>query len=805
MTFRGNTLPSLRRIFSFLLLGFLFTNFGGSGVVPAALAQGTRTWEQSKFDELTKGTATGVAIDSVGGLELAPGFKTLYGTPSTYIWGIAADGAGDLFVAAGAPARVYRITPDGTATIIFEPQELQVQAVTVGPGGVIYAGTAPDGKVYKIEHRRGGMGEGKTSSEKPDSGKGSEKSKDKSAEKDSDKDKEAAKPSLDPNWSATVYFAPGTKYIWDLVLDRAGNLYVATGDHGEIYKVTARGEHSLFFKSDETHIRTLALDGQENVIAGSDGSGLVYRISPAGEGFVLYSAPKKEITALALDHSGNIYAAAVGEKRAGPGGNAAGAAAMMAIGANAANATTTPTPGLTVTPAPGATAMTGPFAFPGGGANGGSDVYKIAPDGSPSRIWTSHEDIVYALAFDAHDRLLAGTGNRGHIFALTGEDEFSDLLKAPASQITGFAAAPGGALYASSSNLGKLFILGPASETEGTYESDVFDAKIFSRWGRAEFRGAGNVELFARSGNVDNPDRNWSAWRKVDWNKGAETGIPPARYAQWKAVLHSGSAKPDVESVTLNYLSKNIAPEIDEVTVQVGTRYSPMPRSSGLSIGADAAGSSFGGTSFGGSAFGGSTGAHFESPVPSSHDRDAIGVKWSAHDDNDDQLVYSVYYRGDGETRWLLLKDNLSDKAYSFDASLLPDGGYTVKVMASDAPSHSPGEALMAERESRRFEVDTTPPRIENLTADVESGQIHVRFRAEDGFSPIKKAEFSVDAGEWKYVEPVGKISDAKVEEYDFKVEVGKDASAASEHVVVLRVYDRYENLGAAKALVKSK
>jgi hypothetical protein len=789
MTFRGNKLQSLRRIFLFFffLVGFLFTTFGSWGA-PAALAQGTRTWEQSKFEELTKGTATGVAIDSVGGLELAPGFKTLYGTPSTYIWGIAADEAGNLYVAAGAPARVYWISPDGKATIIFEPQELQVQAVKVGPGGVIYAGTAPDGKVYKIEHKPRSVGEGKTSSEKPDTVKGSEKNK----------DKEAAKPSLDPSWSATVYFAPGTKYIWDLALDKAGDLYVATGDHGEIYKVTAKGEHSLYFKSDETHIRTLALDAQENVIAGSDGSGLVYRISPAGEGFVLYSAPKKEITALALDHAGNIYAAAVGEKRAVPGGSAAaGAAAMMAI---AANATAPPTPGITVTPAPSASAMTGPFAFPGGGASGGSDVYKIAPDGSPSRIWTSHEDIVYALAFDAHDRLVVGTGNRGHIFALTGADEFSDLLKAPASQITGFAAAPGGALFASSSNLGKLFVLGPALETEGTYESDVFDAKIFSRWGRAEFRGEGNVELFARSGNVDNPDRNWSAWKKVDWNKGAETGIPPARYAQWKAVLHSGSAKSGVESVTLNYLSKNIAPEIDEVTVQVGTRYSPMPRASGLSLGADTSASSFGG-----SAFGGSAGAHFESPVPSSHDRDAIGVKWSAHDENDDQLVYSIYYRGDGETRWLLLKDNLNDKAYSFDASLLPDGGYTVKVVASDAPSHSPGEALTADRESRRFEVDTTPPRIENLTASVESGQIHVRFRAEDGFSPIKKAEFSVDAGEWKYVEPVGKISDAKVEEYDFKVESWKDASAASDHVVVVRVYDRYENLGAAKTLVKGK
>jgi hypothetical protein len=803
MTFRGNTLQSLRRIFFSLLLGFLFTNFAGSGVVPAAFAQGTRTWEQSKFEDLTKGTATGVAIDSVGGLELAPAFKTLYGTPSTYIWGIAADDAENLYVAAGAPARVYRISPDGKAAIIFEPQELQVQAVKVGPSGVIYAGTAPDGKVYKIEHKPGAIGEAKTSSEKPDTGKGSETNKGNGAEKDSDKDKDAAKPRLDPSWSANVYFAPGTKYIWDLALDKAGNLYVATGDHGEIYKVTAKGEHSLFFKSDETHIRTLALDSQENLIAGSDGSGLVYRISPSGEGFVLYSAPKKEITALALDHAGNIYAAAVGEKRAVPGGNAAaGAAAMMAMAASAANATAPATPGITVTPAPGPTAMTGPFAFPGGGASGGSDVYKIAPDGSPSRIWSSHEDIVYALAFDAHDRLLAGTGNRGHIFALTGSDEFSDLLKAPASQITGFAAAPGGALYASSSNLGKLFVVGPASEAEGTYESDVFDAKIFSRWGRAEFRSEGNVELFARSGNVDNPDRNWSAWKKVDWHKSAETGIPPARYAQWKAVLHSGSTKPGVASVTLNYLSKNVAPEIDDVTVQVGTRYSPMPRTSGMSLGADTSGSSFGG-----SAFGGSAGAHFESPVPSSHDRDAIGVKWSAHDENDDQLVYSVYYRGDGETRWLLLKDNLSDKAYSFDASLLPDGGYTMKVVASDAPSHSPGEGLTAERESRRFEVDTTPPRIENLTASVESGQIHVRFGAEDGFSPIKKAEFSVDAGEWKYVEPVGKISDAKVEEYDFKVtpETGKDVSATSEHVVVVRVYDRYDNLGAAKTLVKGK
>jgi hypothetical protein len=786
-------LQSARKLFFFLLTGFFLTNISVLSLVSTAFAEGTRTWEQSKFDELTKGTATGVAIRSEGGLELAPTFKSFYATPSTYIWSIASDDAGNVYVAAGAPARVYRITPDGKATVIFEPKELQVQALVTGPGGAIYAATAPDGKVYKLEHRP----ETKSQADSHRGTASDKKDKDKATD-----DKDAATPAIDPSWSSSVYFEPGTKYIWDLALDKAGNLYVATGDHGEIYRVTPKSEHSVFFKSDETHIRVLAFDAQDNLIAGSDGSGLIYRISPAGEGFVLYSAPKKEITALALDHAGNIYAAAVGEKRSGGGpGGAALAAALMNLSANPPTATTNPqTPGITVTPAPSAPQTAGPFPFPGGGASSGSDVYRIAPDGSPARVWSSHEDLVYALAFDSQGRLLAGTGNRGHVFAIADQDDFFDLLKATASQVTRFAKAPGGALYAATSNLGKVFVLGPSSEAEGTYESDVFDAKIFSRWGRAEFRGTGSVDLCARSGNVDNPDRNWSPWKKIDLAANSETGIPAARYAQWKAVLHAGTTAPGVDSVALNYLPKNAAPEIDDVTVQVGVKYQSMPKMSG-GVGSDAGGSSFGGSSFAGS------GQHFEAPPPSSHDRDSIGVKWSAHDDNDDQLVYSLFYRGDGETRWLLLKDNLSEKAYSFDASLLPDGGYTLKVVASDAPSHSPGEALTVSKESRRFEVDTTPPRVEALTASLEAREIHVTFRAVDGFSPIKRAEYSVDASDWKYVEPVGQLSDAKTESYDFKLtpEAAKDGGASSEHVVVVRVYDRYDNMGAAKILLRGK
>src|SRR5207302_5742716 len=80
----------------------LFSVLVGVGLTAFAFGEGTRTWEQSKFDELSKGTAKGVAVRSTGGLQLAPAFKQLYTTPSTYIWSIAADNSGTLYAATGA-------------------------------------------------------------------------------------------------------------------------------------------------------------------------------------------------------------------------------------------------------------------------------------------------------------------------------------------------------------------------------------------------------------------------------------------------------------------------------------------------------------------------------------------------------------------------------------------------------------------------------------------------------------------------------------------------------------------------------
>ena len=267
---------------------------------------------------------------------------------------------------------------------------------------------------------------------------------------------------------------------------------------------------------------------------------------------------------------------------------------------------------------------------------------------------------------------------------------------------------------------------------------------------------------------------------------------------QWKAVLHAGTTAPSVDSVLLNYLPKNVAPDFDDVTVQVGVRYQPLPKPS---VVPDTSGTAAANPQ-----------PRFDAPPPTTRDSDSIGVKWTVHDDNDDQMVYSVYYRGDGETRWLLLKDNLTDKFYSFDASLLPDGGYTVE-------DHGFGCALAFSRAGADFDPRQRALRSRhhaapNRRAQGSRGrpQIHVTFRAVDGFSNIKRAEYSVDAADWQYVEPVGQLADSKTANYDFQVAVPAGGNPATdpgkisaEHVVVVRVYDRFDNMSSAKTLIRGK
>ncbi|HZV87654.1 MAG TPA: hypothetical protein VFF95_08915, partial [Candidatus Binatus sp.] len=148
----------------------------------------------------------------------------------------------------------------------------------------------------------------------------------------------------------------------------------------------------------------------------------------------------------------------------------------------------------------------------------------------------------------------------------------------------------------------------------------------------------------------------------------------------------------------------------------------------------------------------------------------------------------------------------LDQKFYSWDATTLPDGAYYLKIIATDAPSNPPAVALKTERESERFEVDNTPPVIEKLDTNVAvppnanyaTASVIVKFTARDSASSIDRAQYSLDGGEWILLAPVGNVSDAPEEHYEFRL----DNLARIEHTIAVRAYDHFENVGSSKMLV---
>ena len=265
----------------------------------------------------------------------------------------------------------------------------------------------------------------------------------------------------------------------------------------------------------------------------------------------------------------------------------------------------------------------------------------------------------------------------------------------------------------------------------------MLDAGAFARFGRIEVQpGSSGYEIMTRSGNVEQPVRGWSDWEPL---KDGEIASPAGRFLQWKAILHPGGV---LGAVGVNYLPVNSAPVVDELVVVTGARLNPQnqpnPQQQTVTINFPSANQ--------GPAM--TFEAPSNNPITAMKDKTAITARWAAHDDNGDDLAFSLYMKGDNENVWRLLKDNITEKAYSFDASLLPDGGYQIKVMASDAPSHSPGEALTGFKESDRFEVDTTPPVVSNLKANEQAAAggcpqapcgkpVVFTFDAEDLGSPI--------------------------------------------------------------------
>jgi len=723
--------------------------------IVSASAGGPVFWRVNTRAEIEKGDARGVSIADNGALTLAPSLIDVFDTKQAYIWSVAADRGGNLYLGTGHEGRVFKVDSSGKGSLLYKTSELDVMALAVDAQGNVYAGTAPDGKVYRIT----------------------------------------------PNGEAKVFFEPKTKYIWSLAFDGQGRLLVGTGDKGVIYRVNADGTGAPFVTISQTNITALRVASSGAIIAGTDPSGLVLRISPEGKVFTLFDSSLREIRDLALGRNDEIYALALAES-AGSGATNTAPAAPAAPTAPPPNASDDGSVTITISDLQVIDTSSASAAPPGSSSAGGqskSAVYRLDANGLSDTLWDSKDTVAFALvadnAADSGGLALVGTGQKGRIYQVSAGQKPMLLAQTSEAQTSRLirAGAGGDQIFAAASNLGKLFRLSSETGASGTYISSVRDAQTSATWGRLAWVGEGAIELQTRSGNTSNPDSTWSDWSAPITNPDGDViKSPTARFIQWRATLKKApnASSPRLREVTVSYLPRNLAPKINSVTVLpagVSLQALPQPQPDN---GADQAGLDPS-----------VLGAMAQIPPRRVFQRGAISLQWQAEDKNGDTIEYSVYYRAASSSggEFYPLKTDLRENYYTIDANALPDGRYVFKVVASDDASNPGAQALKDEQETEPVEVDNTPPAVAADAPRVNGSNVEVVFRAADVTSIIRRAEYQIDGGPWKTVFPVDGIADSKREEFRVAVVL----TDKKPHVIALRAFDANANVGSAQVTVK--
>jgi hypothetical protein len=728
---------------------------------------GSTAWEMTSYNDFIRGRFDGISLSRDGRLTLGPKLDTVFTSDQPVIWSVAEAPDGTLYAATGNRGRIYKIDRAGKSSLYWTASEPEVFAIAAGRDGAIYAGTSPNGKVYRIE-----------------------------------------------NGAATEYFAPQARYIWSLAVAPDGALYVGTGDQGKVFRVISAGNGAgkgeLYYDTGQSHITGLAIDSQGRLLAGTDPNGILYRISAKDKAFVLYDANLPEIRAIVPMPDGTVYAAALGGSVAKQA--QAAAQAVQTNGApNAAPGTTITVsvdaqanPGAEIKPqeaklqppaaagAPQVSSSFTPLVDTSGIEK--SAVYRINPDNTVETLWTSKEENVYDL-LALEKQILFSTDQNGRIYGLspdrrvtlvtqTNEGETVRLLPADRS------------ILAATGNLGRIFRLGETPGATGSYEAPVHDSGTASQWGsmswRADLPAACKIAFRTRSGNSAKPDRTWSDWSPpLTAATGSQIASPNARFIQWKMEMTGANgATPILDDVTLAYLPRNSPPVIRSVNI-VSQAVASQARQAASSTNYSVTVTDTGDVSSN------STGTATQT-LPRAFTQQ-VTISWQADDPDGDRLVYNVDFRGEGETQWKVLKTATHETSLSFDASILADGKYYFRVLASDRESNPPATAREAILDSNPVMIDNTPPIVTMGAYHFANGSAHVEWEAADATSALRRCEYSLDAGDWIPVEAADGVIDSLREKFSLDLADLKPG----EHLLVVRASDSANNTGVAKVVLK--
>lgn len=709
----------------------------GWAMVAPGWTVGTTYWEVRSQERFDRGTPEKVSIRSDGQVTLSPKLELLADTGEPFVWCLVEDSRGNLYAGTGNSGKVFKLSKDGQATLWYDSEELEILSLAVDRHDNLYAGTSPGGQIIRIS----------------------------------------------PKGEASLFFSTEQDHVWALAFDEDGDLICGTGTDGQIFLVKSAGHGRLLYDTKETNVTALRWH-QGYLYAGGEGNGLIYEIDSQGQGRMLFDAAEQEIRSLVFDSQGRLYAAATSGERPRPkppkpekaqaeegesGGMSEMIEAMVGEG--------------------GAGVETG----------GLSTIYEIDGLGSAMALWAAPDlPMIFSMVLGPGGDLIVGSGDEGRIYSVAVDGSWSMLADGEEAQALALYSARNGDVLVGTGNLGKVFRLLTDYEKEGSLESEAFDATYVARWGRirwdARNPGGTQVSLQTRSGNSEVPDETWSRWSQPYRDaQGEVITSPAARFIQWRANLSTskGTATPVLERVWLALVQGNMAPKIQSIYVYpaaagdggTGGAFSSRERRS--------AGFSEQGESTSGDLF-------------RSQDQSAPGLRkasWQAFDPNGDVLDYNLYFRGEEEQEWKLLKEDLKNSSYTWDSQSFPDGTYLLRVEASDGQDNPEGQALSAEKISDPFVVDNTAPKV-NLKSQLrEGGQYEVTGRAVDELSPISELWYSVDAGDWQALPAVDQIFDGPEEEFSFSTE----SLSSGEHTIVIKAIDMAGNTGAGKTVVGGK
>lgn len=523
------------------------------------------------------------------------------------------------------------------------------------------------------------------------------------------------------------------RIVWALATD-GDAIIVAGGSEKGAVLIQARSGSSrrLAELADETAFTALVPDGQGGWYLGSHGRGLVLRYSRQGDRLeTLMDTPFEEVRALALA-DGQLY-----------------------VGADN---------GLTPKFSTGQLERREGYLQADTAAATRAAVIRLDRDRVPETLWQSAQSQVYALT-PWKGQLLVGTGNRSRLFSLPlgkarDTDPFAVVQELGTAQATAFLPS-GGDLLVVGSNPAELHLLSEAQATEGTVESRILKGAPLADWGRAyldaETPSGTSVEFQFRTGSTETPDATWSPWTPP-LRSGERPALPSSRFAQFRLRLSStrGGATPVVETVTVHWAQRNLAPIWEGVDTMppglVITRTAP-PDDIGIER----------------------VPLETQKLIPAmgymgaekrSFRRGAQSFVFRASDPNADALQFAIRLVPERGAP-ILLEKAWKEKFFSFDTLPVPDGRYRLEVAASDAPTAAFNVALTSTWRTASFIIDHTPPVISELSAVSEGEGVRVRFVARDETSTLKEAAVSADGEHWLQIVPEDRVFDQKDERFD--------------------------------------